>query len=170
MEKVYTIPLAKAYRSPKPKRANRAISVIKRFLERHTKAERVVIGQSINEAVWEKSRKRPPRRIRVSVDVEEGVARAEMVGEEKEAAKGEEKKAAKSKKKGSKKAGEKGGKGKKGSKKVGKEEKPPKKEKGGKKKKEEKAPTSSKSKRRPKKKGKGGKPELPEERKPLSGN
>ncbi len=71
MERVYTIPLRKAYRAPRPRRSEKAIKVIREFLERHTKPSVLKIDPSINEEVWKRGIEKPPRRIKVTVKIEE---------------------------------------------------------------------------------------------------
>jgi len=79
-ERIYTIPLRKAYRAPRPKRANKAIKIIKEFLKRHMKVKEVIIGESINKEVWKRGIQKPPRRIRVHAIIHEGKAYAELLG------------------------------------------------------------------------------------------
>ncbi len=76
-EKIYTIPLGRAWISPRKKRAPRAIRLIKSFIQRHMKikteveemeeeeAERLVISNEVNEKVWSRGIEKPPRKIRV---------------------------------------------------------------------------------------------------------
>lgn len=75
-EKVYTIPLAKAWIAPKNKRATRAIRLIRAFIVKHMKlklemgedeeeAERLVISEGVNRRIWNRGIEKPPRRIRV---------------------------------------------------------------------------------------------------------
>ncbi len=76
-EKIYTIPLGRAWISPRRKRAPRAIRLIKSFVQRHMKikteveemaeeeAERLVISNEVNEKVWSRGIEKPPRKIRV---------------------------------------------------------------------------------------------------------
>lgn len=96
-ERIYTIPLRKAYRAPRPRRANKAISIVKEFIKRHMKVKEVVIGESINHAIWKRGIQKPPRRIRIHATVYEGKAYAEILGvdfkfpKKKEAKKEEEK-------------------------------------------------------------------------------
>ena len=63
-ERVFTIPLRKAFLKERTKRARKSIDIIRSFLERHMKGE-VKIGTSINESVWARGMQKPPRRIRV---------------------------------------------------------------------------------------------------------
>ena len=74
-ERVYTIPLGKAWIVPRRKRAAKAVRLLRRFVERHMKvgAEpteeeepgRLVISNEVNERIWSRGIEKPPRRIRV---------------------------------------------------------------------------------------------------------
>ena len=75
-EKVYTIPLSRAWISPRQKRAPRAIRLVESFIQRHMKVkeeeleegeegERVVISNEVNERIWSRGIQKPPRKIRV---------------------------------------------------------------------------------------------------------
>jgi large subunit ribosomal protein L31e len=75
-EKIYTIPLGRAWISPRKKRAPKAIRLIKSFIQRHMKikteveeteeeAERLVISNEVNEKIWSRGIEKPPRKIRV---------------------------------------------------------------------------------------------------------
>ncbi len=79
-ERIYTIPLRSVFRVPRTRRAKKAISVIREFLKRHMKVEEVIIGNSINETVWSKGLKKPPRRIRIHAVVHEGKVYSELLG------------------------------------------------------------------------------------------
>ncbi|HIE41089.1 MAG TPA: 50S ribosomal protein L31e [Candidatus Aenigmarchaeota archaeon] len=65
MERIYIIPLRKAKRKPRSKRANAAIRVIKEFLQRHMKVEEVKIDNKLNEYVWEHGMHKIPSRVKV---------------------------------------------------------------------------------------------------------
>lgn len=75
IEHIFTIPLRKKWDGPRTKRANHAISVIKRYVVRHVKdpegkgkrisEDKVWIDPKINEFIWERGREKPPRRIKV---------------------------------------------------------------------------------------------------------
>jgi len=79
-ERVYVVPLRDAYRAPLTKRAKVAIRIVREFAKRHTKADVVKISPEVNEVVWARGIKHPPRRIKVRIDVreEEGVKVAEV--------------------------------------------------------------------------------------------
>ena len=76
-ERFYTIPLRKAWISPRKKRAPKATRIIKSFVLKHMKVrtepdeeeepERLVIDNEVNEKIWERGIEKPPRKIRVRV-------------------------------------------------------------------------------------------------------
>jgi len=77
-ERVYTIPLGKAWVRPPKKRVPRAMQMIKAFVTKHMKLEmrveeeeekeelpKLIISNDVNEKVWSRSIEKPPRKIRV---------------------------------------------------------------------------------------------------------
>ncbi len=77
-ERIYTIPLGKAWVRPSKKRAPRAIQLIRDFITKHMKMDmraeveeekgempRLLITNEVNEKVWSRSISKPPRKIRV---------------------------------------------------------------------------------------------------------
>ncbi len=68
---VYVVPLKRVYWGRRTNRASRAVRMIRDFVRRHTKADRVVIMNEVNELVWSRSREKPPRRVKILVKVEE---------------------------------------------------------------------------------------------------
>ncbi|MGD8505416.1 MAG: 50S ribosomal protein L31e [Candidatus Bathyarchaeota archaeon] len=64
-ERIYTIPLRKAWISPRKKRTPRAVRLVKEFIQRHMKPEALVVSNEVNEKLWSRSIQKPPRRIRV---------------------------------------------------------------------------------------------------------
>jgi len=77
-ERVYTIPLGKAWVRPPKKRAPRAMQLIKAFVTKHMKLDmrveeeeekeelpKLIISNDVNEKVWSRSIEKPPRKIRV---------------------------------------------------------------------------------------------------------
>ena len=77
-EKVYTIPLQDAWNAKFKRRSKKAISVIQQFAQRPLKAESVRIGNALNESIWAKGAKYPPRKLTVKAVVREGVAWVDM--------------------------------------------------------------------------------------------
>jgi len=83
-ENFYTIPLRRAWISPRKKRTPRAMRILKSFVKKHMKlrteaegeeeAERLVISNEVNERIWGRGIEKPPRKIRVrAVKNKEGV-------------------------------------------------------------------------------------------------
>ncbi len=76
-ERIYTIPLGKAWITPPNKRAPRAMRIIRSFITKHMKLEaareeeeeetpkRLVINNAVNEKIWSRGIQKPPRKIRV---------------------------------------------------------------------------------------------------------
>lgn len=75
-EKIYTVPLQRAWLRPRKKRAPRATRILKTFIQRHMKLgkaeaeeeegeERLVISNEVNERIWRRGIEKPPRKIRV---------------------------------------------------------------------------------------------------------
>ena len=78
-ERIYTIPLREAWRSPRKHRVPRAIRIIRSFIQRHMKVGwkvpleeeeeeeegRVIISNEVNEWVWRRGIEKPPRKVRV---------------------------------------------------------------------------------------------------------
>lgn len=86
-ERIYTIPLGKAWIAPPNKRAARAMRMVKSFIIKHMKLEprriweeegeeepkELSISNEVNEKVWRRSVGKPPRKIRVrAVEDKEG--------------------------------------------------------------------------------------------------
>jgi large subunit ribosomal protein L31e len=64
-ERIYTIPLRRAWVSPRKKRAPKAVRLVKSFIQRHMKPEALVVRNEVNERIWGRGIEKPPRRIRV---------------------------------------------------------------------------------------------------------
>jgi len=79
LERTYNVPLRKgAMKAPQYMRANKAIKVLRAFLQRHMKSEDVRIGPYLNSKVLEHGRKNIPHHVEVKViKNSEGVVRAE---------------------------------------------------------------------------------------------
>jgi large subunit ribosomal protein L31e len=81
LERTYTIPLRKGILNvPKYKRAKRAVSEVKTFLEKHMKSEDIRIGPSLNEELWKNGIRNPPVRVTVTAVKEDNVVKAELEG------------------------------------------------------------------------------------------
>ncbi|MFW9846590.1 MAG: 50S ribosomal protein L31e [Candidatus Thorarchaeota archaeon] len=65
-ERIYTVPLRKAYwTGSRLRRSNRAVRILRKFVERHMKPEEMVIQPEVNERIWSRGIQKPPRRIRI---------------------------------------------------------------------------------------------------------
>ncbi|MFX1416817.1 MAG: 50S ribosomal protein L31e [Promethearchaeota archaeon] len=65
-ERIYTVPLRKAYwTGSRLRRSNRAVRILREFVERHMKPEELLIQPEVNERIWSRGIQKPPRRIRI---------------------------------------------------------------------------------------------------------
>jgi large subunit ribosomal protein L31e len=64
-ERIYTIPFRKVWATPRGKRTPRASRVLRAFAKRHMKAEKVDISNEVNEELWARGIRKPPREIKV---------------------------------------------------------------------------------------------------------
>lgn len=64
-ERVYTIPFRKVWATPRGKRTPRASRVLRAFVKRHMKTENVEISKEVNEELWARGIRKPPRQITV---------------------------------------------------------------------------------------------------------
>ncbi|MBL7206412.1 MAG: 60S ribosomal protein L31 [Candidatus Aenigmarchaeota archaeon] len=92
IEKVYTIPLRSEFtKVPALERVNRSVSTIRAYLYKHLDADDVKISQKTNESLWKGGIKRPPAKIRVKVELKDGIATARLPDEKTEKSKKEKK-------------------------------------------------------------------------------
>jgi large subunit ribosomal protein L31e len=77
-ERIYTVPLGKAWIEPPNKRTSRAVRILRSFMTKHMKLEvgkeageeeeepkRLIISNEVNERMWRRGIEKPPRKIRV---------------------------------------------------------------------------------------------------------
>jgi large subunit ribosomal protein L31e len=76
-ERIYTVPLGKAWIMPPNKRSPKAMRMIRSFVMKHMKLEvrgekeeeeepkRLIISNDVNERVWMRGIEKPPRKIRI---------------------------------------------------------------------------------------------------------
>ncbi|MFP3985094.1 MAG: 50S ribosomal protein L31e [Candidatus Bathyarchaeia archaeon] len=79
-ERIYTIPLRRAWIAPPKKRVPRAMRIIKAFVQRHMKigeaaieeekeeeeeGGRIIVSNEVNEKIWSRGIEKPPRKIRI---------------------------------------------------------------------------------------------------------
>jgi large subunit ribosomal protein L31e len=71
LTRTYMVPLGVAFEAPPYRRSKVAIRIIREFATRHMKATEVSIAEEVNEQVWSKGIKSPPRRIRLDMERDE---------------------------------------------------------------------------------------------------
>lgn len=76
-ERIYTVPLGRAWIMPPNKRAARAVRILENFLKKHMKLEahkegeeeeepkKLIITNEVNKKIWSRGIEKPPRKIRV---------------------------------------------------------------------------------------------------------
>ncbi|MCS7132018.1 MAG: 50S ribosomal protein L31e [Hadesarchaea archaeon] len=64
-ERIYVIPLRDVRKAPRRRRTPRAVKIVREFLMRHMKAEKVKLDGSLNRKLWERGIERTVRKIRV---------------------------------------------------------------------------------------------------------
>ena len=74
-EKVLTLPLRDAWRSPRTTRTRAVVRVLKAQLKKHTRRD-VKLDMSVNNVLWAKGIRNPPRRIKVRVRISKSEAKA----------------------------------------------------------------------------------------------
>ena len=80
-EKIYTINLTPAWNSAYKKRAKKTVYVIKEYLMRHKKAKVAKIGSHLNEVLWARGAKNPPRSVKIQiVNEKDDIFWAELTG------------------------------------------------------------------------------------------
>ena len=76
VERIYMVPLRDAYETVSYKRTPRAVKILREFVIRHMKAhngEKVSLSKALNEFLWMRSIKKPPRRVKVRI-IKDGAA------------------------------------------------------------------------------------------------
>ncbi len=78
VERVYTVPLRReANKQSRIRRSPRAVNVLREYLEKHTKAE-VRISRAVNEFIWKGGLKKVPGKVRIRVELKDGIAFARL--------------------------------------------------------------------------------------------
>jgi len=102
LERIYTVPLSGAYAYDMRRRARASVKLLRAFLARHMKAEpeNVKLSAGINDLMWSHGMSKPPRRLKLKVSKDaEGIVRAVLLEEKKEAKVAEKPKPAEKKEK-----------------------------------------------------------------------
>ena len=65
VSRIYTINFGKALLTPRYRRTDRVVNMIREFARKHMKTDEVKLDQELNRHVWKKGKANPPRRLRV---------------------------------------------------------------------------------------------------------
>jgi large subunit ribosomal protein L31e len=71
LSRIYTINLGKARLTPRYRRTDRVVNMIREFARKHMKSNEVKLDQELNRHVWKRGKAHPPRRLRVSMTKDE---------------------------------------------------------------------------------------------------
>ena len=71
LTRTYMVPLGRAFEAPRYRRSKVAMRIIREFATRHMKATEVSIAEEVNEQIWSRGIKSPPRRIRLDMERDE---------------------------------------------------------------------------------------------------
>lgn len=77
-ERILVVPLRKARRGSSSRFAPKAVRYLRNFIKRHLKAEEVVIGVNLNNFIWSRGIRNPPRRVEVRAAKKGNVAYVEL--------------------------------------------------------------------------------------------
>ena len=71
LTRTYVVPLGVVYEAPPYRRAKKAVAIIREFATRHMKAQQVSIDSKVNELIWARGIRHPPRRISLEMERDE---------------------------------------------------------------------------------------------------
>lgn len=82
LERTYIIPIRReTLKVPKYRRAKKAATAVREFLQRHLKSDHVLLGTHLNEHLWQRGMKSPPGKVKVTVQKkDDGTVTAELFG------------------------------------------------------------------------------------------
>ena len=77
-ERIYNVPLSDAYLTTRVKATRRAITILRNFIKRHAKVEEenIKVSNKLNQYIWSRGRKKPPRHVKIKVIKDNGIAKA----------------------------------------------------------------------------------------------
>ncbi len=79
LTRTYVVPLGVVFEAPPYRRAKKAIIIIREFATRHMKARQVSIDAEVNELIWSRGIKHPPRRMTLEMERDEdGVVKVRL--------------------------------------------------------------------------------------------
>lgn len=81
LERIYTVPLGKAYEALRTKRAQRSVKLLRAFVSRHMKSDEVIISNTVNAFLWQHSIQKPPRKVKIRAIREDGKVKVYLTDE-----------------------------------------------------------------------------------------
>src|ERR687885_172972 len=67
LSRVYTINLGKAWLTPRYRRTDRVINMVREFATKNMKSDEVKIDQDLGRHIWARGKTNPPRKVRVKM-------------------------------------------------------------------------------------------------------
>lgn len=67
LSRVFTINLGKAWLTPRYRRTDRVINMVREFAVKNMKSDEVKIDQDLSRHIWVKGKTNPPRKVRVKM-------------------------------------------------------------------------------------------------------
>jgi large subunit ribosomal protein L31e len=67
LSRVYTINLGKAWLTPRYRRTDRVMNMVREFAVKNMKSDEVKIDQDLNRHIWARGKTNPPRKVRVKM-------------------------------------------------------------------------------------------------------
>src|ERR671931_227603 len=67
LSRVYTVNLGKAWLTPRYRRTDRVMSMVREFAKKNMKSDDVKIDQDLGRHIWSRGKTNPPRKVRVKM-------------------------------------------------------------------------------------------------------
>jgi large subunit ribosomal protein L31e len=67
LSRVYTINLGKAWLTPRYRRTDRVMNMVREFATKNMKSDEVKIDQTLGRHIWARGKTNPPRKVRVKM-------------------------------------------------------------------------------------------------------
>ena len=67
LSRVYTINLGKSWLTPRYRRTDRVMNMVREFAVKNMKSDEVKIDQDLNRHIWARGKTNPPRKVRVKM-------------------------------------------------------------------------------------------------------
>src|SRR5919197_6055349 len=99
LSRVYTVNLGKAWLTPRYRRTDRVVNMVREFAKKNMKSDEVKIDQDLGRHIWSRGKTNPPRKVRVKmVKDEDDIITVSLYEEAKEEAEEEKEEETKSEK------------------------------------------------------------------------